>query len=1168
MEQQTDESTLQGGKNNVIASSSGETFKIEDVKILKIDKNSSIENLVDKKIQIINIRECSSTNDAIEIIKSLNLINFPNIFAFSINVLKRDAPLNDLCDVINEKVDKNRSILVEVCGEFKKTFEIIANPKVFYCHCCSKTMQGCNEYEISDFPESLSEKYFLSILNSLDCPFFEVDLGQILELFNHKIDSYKLYLNAIESRDEVGIRLLIIFNPKLLQSLKGEDVSKIIRSCKSDIFLAILNIFEHHEVEKEQVEEILKIDENAFMTAVEQRNSFALRILLKFSSNLTFFNFCIIEKAINFAFANEYFDMYKEIRKKKFNLPLDEQNLLKLLTDNCDRILDEISVLHQNIEDGNLNKIKEFIKKYPNLKLCYGKEVVCALEWAIDCKQFEIYVFLRSKEFTTDNSDQLWQRIEILSDHEKAIIRDENVKSTLDKADSLKNIAGLNCFLINGKEGDWEKIQEIINDLNKVGELHEILNINILAAVKFFFDLNNERINVFDPTQEGFVESICYQDKKLIFISKCNTKSEFYGAFAREITQIAMNEIYSNNCMPYYFEDSDRNKLFSEILISVRQNYFRNLVDTDPIIRRSFDNYKNGYLQCIQLIARVSEVLAYYFGEDQKIATIETNLNELFAFYRHCINIDFKKAFIFQKSKLNADFGLLKKIEDTIFICNPTVESEIIKMSCGGNKRLLISSNVPILTIGKIKQEIVQLNDNVQDYKSKTIFVDLKKLEHPQILASFNEIVASSTIDRVVVDAKNANEENLELLVETYQSDVEIIVVVKDDFLPILASLLEPYAYQTLKIEHNWSDLCEASKSAIYHSKVIYQKVEIAFSSLLFNENSIEHLPSNALPLLCNESETKINDWEFNLDDLIPRLVGKEGEYLPMEEYLKSVKDEKVIFVSGDIGAGKTILIKQMREYLANSNDFFINWNGFVDLKLNFEAFEDEIEDFVGFLGEKLLHLNPLEVFILREKFKLKNVIIFFDNFDKLEQDYKTKAIELLKKLKKQSCQIYIAAHGLNKLHFDEELDSKTCEIKQFSLNDRITLVKNYFSQSNNDVSLVKKCAELLVNKMNVDYHMPLPILATADYFRPRLCDNFEPVIENFKIINVYEGRLQNLIACVRPRTTEEILNVQKLKALHVECYEAIALQQFLGNEHHLFGRKNIIDRFNSGDQG
>lgn len=953
-------------------------IQIPEKLILKLSVTAHLnKNVKYEQKSILQVDDCKNVGDARKVIQNIDFKKIPNIFIVVFN-LNDDEEFENL---LHEKIfPKNRLFLIELCFKNELKFYLKKSKENFI-----KINLSLSQNELIDHARqsTFTITSFLNILMLQNSSHIDANLTKINSFLSLDQKSLKLFHFAIIQQDPIFLRLLNLFSVNLSTDSYSEFIYSSIRTGNFDIFLPFLNASSPDQIKKEEISKILNLkskenSKNPFFYAVECRNVKVVKLFLKFAGDFkTFFNFNQWKSAWYIAIDRENFDVCEALKSFDVNFTELEKSLKRKLIENYANMLEDISKLHQSITNGSLEEVKKFTEKNQELKLCYGKLKVCALEWSIECQKFSIYAFLRSKGFYTDASDQLWAKIQALSYFGKRQIRSENLKYIVSDPDAFIGILLTKCSFDSGSTLHFDEIRQMLVDLAKIREFRPVMEIVALSKVKIIFDFKSESVKTMDPTRNEYTMGIAYFTQNILYVGKNANKNQLYGTVAHEMTHLALYLVYENECLPYCKNDTERESKWIQIVERVKQTYENNPERTDNIIKWVFQCYDAGYEQRAELIVRVNDLLGYYFDNPEKIKELRTTFANIFEFYNDFTIFDLDPE-NFQLKNLNTNFGTSQELET-------------FPIQFRDYKRFLVKSDVPKLSLLKLQRELIKLSKNLLAYKCENIFVDLKKFLN--LKDDSEKLLNSKKIKRIIIDASASTDDDSNKIITKLRVDVEyFVVVLKNDQninLPGFHILSECFEFLEFDTK---------SRKVLLDKQIIFQNLPFKLSQLL-SESEINS--DVVAELCCSESifVNSIGSTDPLSSDAI--FISRKFEYdlivKSLDDLINSFIEQKVILIADVAGSGKTFIADKIRrEMIKKFPNYFTVYANFRDFSRN--LLNSPLKDFPTFICENVLNSSShLDKAIFYNCYSKNRVIVLLDGFDEVSQRCREKAIELMK---------------------------------------------------------------------------------------------------------------------------------------------------------------------------
>lgn len=455
---------------------------------------------------------------------------------------------------------------------------------------------------------------------------------------NKKFDYSNWIIQSLRNACNICIRFAQLVNNQFIQDLKlyGDQIEGL--HCDKNCFRSLLNLpfnFEFNEVSSEIIDYL----QDNYITQLTKAKAQALKI----GQKITLDNFLNesqarmnLEGLSALAWSQNEFKIFNFLIRADLPYPQNYQKNDKNLK------FTAVEELHKNIQAGNFEKVKEFIKSNKMLTFARNSNNTSALQMAFEYEQFEIFSYLRSHGMMLSDINEMgkhYSQRSNLSEIKKKKIRQFNMKNVM-KVGEFNLIDGLlqqSSITFNRRKLSKEKLKlelrKAFMDLNEL--VPDILR--VVAANDHFemiFDFDNDAVDDMDPRQTDNAGS-AFRNYALIgalnLMSKNKNDRDFaLSTIAHEIMHSAMGLIYGNDMNPYSLGDNE--SLSKMTLIA---NQCRQLMNQSSIINSAFkDNDKNLH---IELIARVPDMILTYRNNQSKLKRRQKTFKSLFDFYENKI---------------------------------------------------------------------------------------------------------------------------------------------------------------------------------------------------------------------------------------------------------------------------------------------------------------------------------------------------------------------------------------------------------------------------------------------------------------------------------------------------------------------------------------------------
>lgn len=1085
------------------------SFKISSNKILKI--NEECINLINDEVQVLHMQH-ESIKKAAESFEKIKSSNLPNIFAVQIEIDAENIyGYRKLLKKVKEFIKDMRPFLLQIYNKEEDITFIRKRSGEF------------EEFERKNKMKELTSKFsiqnFLAIQN---CALIDADLNKFATFSHLKLE--QLLMMAINSGDELCFRILNLFEPDFVLEDNKKIFSSVIKSKNFQIFLFYLNVYEESEVTLDNVRSLLSFEVDTFEMAVRERNSQVIRFLLKFRDSFqNFFNFSKIKNAYELCIKNCIFEVFFELKRCQFDyFSSDETIALRNLNEENEKIIGDIHRFFEDIKMGNLQGVKGFVIKYPSYKLCYSSSGVSALEHAISHKKFEVFSILMENGFCSDVSN--------FTDNEREAIREHYLEYELRSPDAFIQIFKSKCKISKLSPFTFDDISKMLEQLSKLPDIRPFLEIAAHLDAEFIFDYSHGVEDCTHLTGEQMQKTANFRKKNLYYFAIDGRNTSYgYGSFVHNLIHEIFDLIYENKCLPYCEDDQDRKTKYEEICREKTALFSSN--KEEPVSGLTFEAFL--YTKNVELAVLVPEMVAHFSENPTKLKEREETFRDFFDFHRNIVLSDLKIPNICRFIKLNNHFGVIEAVRQLeLNVKSPKKLNINISM----HRRIILSSNVPILTLSIILDQVRCLPGNKLNLKTRNIFVDLEELRDTAVIHEFRDLMQNSEIERIFIMVENFEDEILDFLVHSARKS-QIFIITNQKAKTLAFS--DKFGVASLKVSHKWNDLTEEAKEKIRKQMVEFNGMKIELSNMLdITLNNIE-----IFPFLCSKKPIKINSFQkIEMKNYIGRVIlkaeGSNFEPYHIENFIESTRNDKVVLISDVAGSGKTTFLRTVPRTLVR---MFPNyWISFIDLKsVNIDlhnqitkSLEEDVQNFIA----KILYLDTLESKIFFQKFDKGEVIILFDGFDEVPPMNNENCLKFFKKF---------VHHGKNQMWIttrptgvlENVLNVSACRLKELDKSEQIEFLIKFWENSHEDKNYIRSCALKLIQEMsNADLLKTgnvLTLRMMGEYFQNKIDKKFEERIKlSYYLINKIAIENSDIFLL---KSSEENLNLSEsiLRAHH-----------------------------------
>jgi hypothetical protein len=505
--------------------------------------------------------------------------------------------------------------------------------------------------------------------------------------------------------------------------------------------------------------------------------------------------------------------------------------------------------LHQAIIKGVQNIFKRFIKYNPRLKQAYDPSNQSALMTALKAGQYEYYAQLQSKGFSAGTDEQLTKVLEGLNNDQKRRLKEAKLKY-FEKPDA----SHITYLLSKSRLGFGHETREcfdiipkLYKQLDAIPEISTILKVVELSErLEIIFDFNRNSIIDLNPTKTSKTRGICDYRAGRIYVG-AKDPSVLRGILAHELTHLAMQVCYDNECNPYEALDEQKKYEFGKIVAECSGK-----TGIDNIIERVFTYKKSDWPS--ELIVRVPHLLAHYEAKEGK-QLLTQQVSELLTFYEKSTQKDLSQIIEnparLRIRRLNKQLGKMDEIEQSEIFLNDKCLLNDDVINCQHIQ--ILSSSLPQLTIMNLCQVMIRHRQGISDIMSGYIFVSAKQFQDQAKLVSVCEAFQSGTDPTLVIycsyDCERTVADVLPIL-NSFSEKRRIIVIAVPNVAQSLHDKLKEYQEKTMHDreyqakmmkdnDYTWSDLTPGSQNELLKNKVCFQGSTVYLNELISAESPV-----------------------------------------------------------------------------------------------------------------------------------------------------------------------------------------------------------------------------------------------------------------------------------------------------------------------------------------
>ncbi|CAG9812043.1 unnamed protein product [Chironomus riparius] len=971
-------------------------------------------------------------------------------------------------------------------------------------------------------------KQALQILYTIEEPFEELNQQQLTKLsviFNTKSvviffmsTDYKLMLIYWKTKDIDYF--LSLAPPKKLTILECKEVYGFIADylihSLSKNHLGITHSLNHSaESNKTEINQLVDSDNlNILQLSAELGEIKCVRILLElgiFEDNPN-----EIFNASSLAWRNKHYDVLFMLIQGNFIYPPGIKSIE--LPEEIQQYIQVCEDLHDAVIVKNVIKIQEILKLNPNRRHFYNKNNESVLKIALEKKLHSMYELLLSNDISFGPHEHFARVFSGLNENDKTVLREIHFRCSKDLPEYHMNVLMMNTSISHDdmqKEGKEDLVLRAYRFLNKNPSLNPILK--VVAASKRFniiFDFKRNSVAAVDPTapidMRGFYRlngNICVGAKQLL---DPLTEHETFGTLAHELCHYAINLTFKNFAKPYAKTDQTSKEEFKKILQICKANQgYEEIID--------FAFKESPSVHEAELIVRASHMIAFYDNQPEKLVELHTFYAELFNYYTEkviptmmeAIPSIRKKADVEIKEKDKKIFKLTRNFYIAIglgiliaamvgmFFYKPTyvfdelsaenqekVRNSIVSYSnvsvqfkdLFGNGSIaylkLTSDHITDMLGGvalNINDPLLHYLDDIVTFEWDGMHWELKK----KFLQSYLNFQEQNITFKDLKEQSNESFNNLtsQQIINVFSGNKLIIgtkVVNDTDFYverkfisEDAKSILFEYAYgheyilkPNIREEH-------VRKRIEQHNKTFEEFTEDFLKQPFEIQRSILDKVEDNKAMQSGYYDSSHHNVTF-----MQRHVN---------EFLEKVKEDRILILSSEAGAGKTTTFKQLSVLIKNK--FPVTWVSYVDLKNHTELYGKKLST-----EELLLNIlrlsdeNSFEKGVFKELFKTGKVVFLWNGFDEISPTHNEFIVNLILNIHRTTnVTQFVCTRPLYSKQLVDTFRVHAWQLVAFNDKDKENFLQQFFILKNTtEEFVVKAIAEVkeVVVKLSFDHFM------------------------------------------------------------------------------------------------
>jgi ankyrin repeat protein len=474
--------------------------------------------------------------------------------------------------------------------------------------------------------------------------------------------------------------------------------------------------------------------------------------------------------------------------------------------------------------------------------MAYDHTNQSALMTALTEGQYELYALLQSEGLMAGKNEELSEVIEELADDQKHRLKQAKLQYFGKTDDShIIYLLSKSRLGIGQEKKELGTILELYKKLDAIPEISTILKVvEHCEGAVIIFDFNRDSVIDVDPTKCSATRGASYFETSHIYVG-AKDHSTVLGTLAHELTHLAIQVCYNNQCNPYEALDAQKKCAFDKIVAKCPRG-----PGIDNIIDRVF-NYKKCDWSA-ELIVCVPHLLAHY-KEEQGKQLLTQQAPELFSFYKQHTQEDLRNfvanvAAVKARRQVQHVNGLLGKL-DEIERSNVWLSDECLLNDDIINVQdiQILGSSLPRLTLLNLYQVLKRKQLSISDIKSGYIFVSAKQFKNQKIARSVLEAFQAVVHPTLIIDCSyeyDKSETHLWSTINRFSEKKRIIFIAATDVAQSLEMKLKEYKAKIMPDrEYTWSDLTPKSQKELLESTVCFQGSMVSLNELISAESPV-----------------------------------------------------------------------------------------------------------------------------------------------------------------------------------------------------------------------------------------------------------------------------------------------------------------------------------------
>lgn len=690
-----------------------------------------------------------------------------------------------------------------------------------------------------------------------------------------------------------------------------------------------------------------------------------------------------------------------------------------------------ISKFRQDIENGNVEDVLNFVIKNSAYKNCKLNSEKTAVHLALETGNHEIFEILQDNDFAKPDTP-------IPQQLKNKVLENNMLKLEKPHENDFRLIELLIAkFLV--PKGSTEipiKLYSIFLRLFNNPFIAVLLRFVAFLNITIIY-IGDNKLHKIDYNADKYTNGLFSPSCRAILLPSCEDEAKWGGILVHELMHCALYYLYDNNCLPYFEYDLKRKEQFQKYTNELRLRKIDNL-----ILSSVFTEYPKSLWEQ-ELAVRAMQLEAEYYlkDDDQTLTYLKVYYHEFFS-YQRIVSKHFEKGVEFFRFQ---NINFIPSLPQTpIFEKNDVIIDILNK----GTSVTLITKS-PELLISYIRQLINMYWEDSSSIESRlstsTLTLRFEQLCQPDLFRRIRTISASLQRVLVVCDpnklTKITKEEKNKVvtILKNLEGSKQVVLINPSKDL----DWQKPSSTFHFSWNHNLTSLSnektivitEESQRALLNSTLNFQSIECKLENMFCEQTRNEKL----LNLLSKTDLTlKINELQASSYDSLNRKVSSEKVKNKPLKILTEVKGKKVVLLFGKITSGLTASLEQVRNISAKNITF---WGCSISARAFRNYFKIEKKGVPYELANVIQGTTQAEFFEIF--WENGNIKLFVDDIDKVEPNVRANVINLI-----QDNSINMA-FLTSRLHMEATLKNELPAYEIFTLNEIDPLEKNKIISSN-----------------------------------------------------------------------------------------------------------------------